>query len=310
MHNPAVVVQVVVTGGTMDTIAPQQLFTGTFHVNGATRLYGTIGDPIRQLRATQVMARVFEAIGANAVWLPFEGGPQLLPLMLDALAKLRNLGGFTVTIPHKTAILPLLGRVTKRAQASGSVNLVRRDRDGALSGDIVDGLGFVRGLEALGHKVRGASVWLVGVGGAGGAIAAALCEAGIGRLLVSDLDEERADAALSRLSRHYPDVPVASFDTPRIDHPSGVHYAINATPLGLKPGDPLPFDPIHLDPGVIVAEVIMSPAETPLLQRAHSHGRRIHHGRHMLDHQVPLYLEWFGIDSRGIDVVALARSIA
>ena len=284
--------------------ASPPLFTGTFAVNGATRLYGTIGNPIRQLRATAVMGEVFAAVGANAVWLPFEGGADLLPLMLDALAKMRNLGGFTVTIPHKTAILPLLGRTSKRAQASGSVNLVRRDKDGVLSGDIVDGVGFVRGLEAFGHKVKGASVWLVGLGGAGGAIAAALCEAGVGRLLVTELNDARADAALTRLSKHYPNVPTASIDTP----PKGIHYAINATPLGLKMGDPLSFDPMQLDHDVVVAEVIMSPVETPLLQRARTHGRRIHHGRHMLDYQVPLYLEWFGIDAKGVDVVALARS--
>jgi shikimate dehydrogenase len=285
--------------------AQPQLFTGYFAVNGATRLYGTIGDPIRQLRATAVMSQVFAAVGANAVWLPFEGGTELLPLMLDALSKMRNLGGFTVTIPHKTAILPLLARTSKRAQASGSVNLVKRDKDGVLSGDIVDGTGFVRGLEAQGHKVKGASVWLVGLGGAGGAIAAALCEAGVGRLLVTELNDARADAALKRLSKHYPNVPATSVDTP----PKGIHYAINATPLGLKAGDPLSFDPMQLDHDVVVAEVIMSPVETPLLQRARTHGRRIHHGRHMLDHQVPLYLEWFGIDAKGVDVVALARSI-
>jgi len=282
------------------------LFTGHFAVNGATRLYGTIGDPIRQLRATAVMSQVFAAVGANAVWLPFEGGAELLPLMLDALGKLRNLGGFTVTIPHKTAILPLLARTTRRAQASGSVNLVKRDKDGVLSGDIVDGTGFVRGLEAQGHKVKGASVWLVGLGGAGGAIAAALCEAGVGRLLVSELNDARADAGLARLTKHYPNIPVATVDTP----PKGIHFAVNATPLGLRRDDPLPFDPMQVDPDAVVAEVIMSPVETPLLQRARTHGRRIQHGRHMLDQQVPLYLEWFGIDAKGVDVVALARSIA
>jgi shikimate dehydrogenase len=239
------------------------------------------------------------------VWLPFEGGPALLPVMLKALGEMKNLGGFTVTIPHKTAILPLLGRVTKRAQAAGSINLVKRDRDGTLSGDVADGLGFVKGLEAQGHRVKGASVWLVGLGGAGGAIAAALCEAGVGRLLVSELDDGRADAALNRLSRFYPDVPVANVDTP----PKGIHYAINATPLGLRPGDPLAFDPMTLDHDTLVAEVIMSPVETALLQRARTQGRRIHHGRHMLDHQVPFYLEWFGIDSKGIDIVRLVRTI-
>jgi shikimate dehydrogenase len=91
--------------------------------------------------------------------------------------------------------------------------------------------------------------------------------------------------------------------------PKGVHIAINATPLGLRPDDPLSFDPVVLDPDALVADVIMSPVETPLLRRARAHGRRIHHGRHMLDHQIPLYLEWFGIDARGIDLVALVRSI-
>jgi len=285
--------------------AEPQLFNGLFQVNGATRLYGTIGDPIRQLRMTGVMPQVFAATGANAVWLPFEGGADLLPLMLDALTKMRNLGGFTVTIPHKTAIIDLLGRATPRARAAGSVNLVRRDPDGVLAGDNVDGVGFVRGLEAQGHRVKGASVWLVGLGGAGGGIAAALCEAGVGRLLVTEISEARANTAIDRLLTHYPDVPVAEVRTP----PKGVHIAVNATPLGLRPDDPQSFDPVTLDPDVVVADVIMSPVETPLLKRARTHGRRIHHGRHMLDHQVPLYLDWFGIDARGIDIIRLVRSI-
>jgi len=292
----------------MDLHQPEPpLFTGLFSVNGATRLYGTIGDPIRQLRVTGIMPQVFAAVGANAVWLPFEGGAPLLPLMLDALAKMRNLGGFTVTIPNKSTILPLLGRVTRRAQASGSVNLVRCDRDGVLSGDIVDGVGFVRGLETQGHPVEGASIWLIGLGGAGGAIAAALCEAGVGRLLVTELDDARADAGLARLTRFYPSVPVTSISA--LNPPKGIHYAINATPLGLRPGDPLSFDPMTLDPDALVAEVIMSPVETPLLQRARTHGRRVHHGRHMLDHQIPLYLDWFGIDAKGVDIVRLVKAI-
>jgi shikimate dehydrogenase len=64
-----------------------------------------------------------------------------------------------------------------------------------------------------------------------------------------------------------------------------------------------------LTPDVLIADVIMSPVETPLLQRARTHGRRIHHGRHTLDHQVPILLDWFGIGANGIDIVRLVRSI-
>jgi len=56
--------------------------------------------------------------------------------------------------------------------------------------------------------------------------------------------------------------------------------------------------------------VIMSPVETELLKRARTHSRRVHHGRHTLDHQVPLYLDWFDIDAKGVDIVALVRASA
>ncbi|MFO1162826.1 MAG: hypothetical protein U1E60_28595 [Reyranellaceae bacterium] len=281
------------------------LFTGQFSVNGATRLYGTIGESIRQMRLTAMMPLVFAAADANAVWLPFEGGADLLPLLLDALGKMHNFAGFSVTTPHEAAALRLLGRATRRAEAAGSANLVRRDDDGTLAGDNVDGTGFVRGLEAQGHRLRGASVWLVGLGATGGAIAAALCEAEVGRLLLTEIQRARTDAAIDRLSRYYPDIPVAEVATP----PKGIHFAINATPLGLRPEDPLSFDPLVLAPDVVVADVIMNPAETPLLHHARTHGRRIHHGRHMLDQQVPLYLDWFDIDTKGVDVVSLVRSV-
>ena len=73
------------------TTADPTLFNGLFQVNGATRLYGTIGDPIRQLRLTAVMPQVFAAVGVNAVWLPFEGGPELLPLMRRMLKRAEDL---------------------------------------------------------------------------------------------------------------------------------------------------------------------------------------------------------------------------
>lgn len=83
---------------------------------------------------------------------------------------------------------------------------MRRDPDGTVAGDNVDGLGFVRGLEARGHRVKGASVWLVGLGGAGGAIAAALCEAGVGRLLSPSFRKRAPARRIDRLLSHYPDV--------------------------------------------------------------------------------------------------------
>ena len=190
------------------------------------------------------MSQVFAAVGANAVWLPFEGGPALLPLMLEGAerdAQPRRLHRHHPAQDRDPAAARPRHASAPRPRAAST--WCKRDKDGTLSGDIVDGAGLRAGAGGARPSREGASVWLVGLGGAGGAIAAALCEAGVGRLLVSELDDARADAALNRLSRFYPDVPVASVDTP----PKGIHYAINATPLGLRPGDPLSFDPMTLD---------------------------------------------------------------
>jgi shikimate dehydrogenase len=218
------------------------------------------------------MPQVFAAVGVNAVWLPFEGGPAVLELMIEACAGgMRNLGGFTVTIPHKKTILPLLDRVSPRAQAAGAVNLVKRDTDGAVVGDIIDGRGFVRGLEATAIEcaapASGWSAWAASAARSRGAVRSRR------RPPAGQRARRRApDAPLRRSPAFHPDVPVANVDTP----PKGIHYAVNATPLGLRPDDPLPFDPVVLSPDVLVAEVIMSPVETPLLQRARTRGRRIH----------------------------------
>jgi shikimate dehydrogenase len=74
-----------------------------------------------------------------------------------------------------------------------------------------------------------------------------------------------------------------------------VDLAINATPCGLQSGDPLPFDPAPLGARTIVCDIIMKPRETRLLQAAQARGMRVHHGHHMLDAQIPMYLEFLGI---------------
>jgi len=77
--------------------------------------------------------------------------------------------------------------------------------------------------------------------------------------------------------------------------PGPVDFAINATPCGLGPDDPLPFDPLALSEKTIVCDIIMKPKETRLLQAAQARGMRVHHGHHMLDAQIPMYLDFLGI---------------
>lgn len=260
-------------------------------IDGNTLIYSTPGNPVAQVRLPQVMEVVFRELGHNAVWVPMHVDHEGLKVVVQALRTMRNFRGMTVAIPHKPAVGALLDRLSRRAQAAGAVNLVRREPDGTLYGDIVDGAGFVRGLELKGHSVKGATAWLVGVGGGGSAIAASLAEAGIGRLFMRDADAARARGMVERLKHHYPSVRAEVSEEP----PRAMDYAINATPVGLQSTDPMPFDPAALPQSAVVCDIIMKPSETRLLQAAQARGMRVQHGQHMLDAQVPMYLDFLGI---------------
>jgi shikimate dehydrogenase len=271
--------------------------------DGNTLIFATPGNPVAQIRLPQVMDAVFGALGVNAVWLPMQVDEAGLAVVLQGLRTIRNFRGITVAIPHKPTIVAMLDRLTRPAQASGSVNLVRLEPDGALLGDMVDGAGFVRGLALHGHSLQGKSAWLVGTGGGGSAIAAAVAEAGVERLYLSEAVHRRADAVAERLAIYYPTLPVAIVEAP----PQAVDFAINATPCGLQPNDPLPFDPERFAPGTIVCDIIMKPRETALLAAARRHGLAVHHGQHMLDAQIPMYLDFLAIaypDERSIIDIA------
>ncbi|MEU3569780.1 shikimate dehydrogenase [Kitasatospora sp. NPDC036755] len=262
---------------------------GTPEVRGTTRLFAVLGDPVEQVRAPALLNPLFVRLGVDAVLVPVHAAPADLPRVLSGLDGIRNLDGLLVTVPHKFAALGFAGSATPAARLSGSTNALRREPDGRWLADNFDGAGFVAGLTAAGHSPVGRRVALVGAGGAGSALAVALLDAGVSHLSVHDLDERRLDGLCGRLSAHWPGrisgSPVADLATAEI--------AVNATPLGMAPGDPLPFDPAALRPGSVVAEIIMKPAETPLLAAAAALGHRVHHGHHTLDHQLALYRSFF-----------------
>jgi shikimate dehydrogenase len=260
-------------------------------MDGRTLLLATVGDPVAQLQTPARMPELFAERGINATWVPLHVKALHLPIVAAMLREVENFRGCSVTVPHKTAMMALVDTLTPRAVLSGGLNLVRRELNGRLTGDMVDGLGFIRGLEEAGHRVQGKVAWLVGTGGAGAAIAAALCEAGICWLWLQDVAPARAETAAERLRAHFPDVHIAAAK----ERPDVVDYAINATPVGLRPDDPLPFAVDGLPDATVVCDIIMKPARTPLLEAAAAQGLTTHPGAPMLSAQLPLYLEFFGL---------------
>lgn len=256
--------------------------------DGATRLLGIIGDPIAQVRAPEVWSALFRANGVNALCIPMHYAATHLQAALDSLKVMQNLSGLIVTIPHKPAAAALAEALTPRARQAGAVNLLRREPGGGWLGDIADGIGFTAALAANGQRIEGRTTLVVGAGGVGTAIAFALAETGAASVTVSDIDPGRAEALAARLRAAGIDGLVGE---PRA---AGYGLAVNATPLGMKPGDPLPINPDGMDATTVAGEVIMRPPVTPWMVAARARGCFAQPGTDLMDHEVAEMARFFG----------------
>ncbi|MFB4301793.1 shikimate dehydrogenase family protein [Actinomadura sp. NTSP31] len=260
-------------------------------ISGTTRLLAVLGDPIEQVRAPALVNPLLDRLGRDAVLVPVHVRPADLGEVVGGLRRIGNLDGLLVTVPHKIEICRYADELAPAAAFTGSSNALRREPDGRWRADNFDGVGFVRGLRARGHEPEGRRISLVGAGGAGTALAAALLENGAARLSVCDTDARRLHALLARLGERWPGRATGSA-VPRVED---ADIAVNATPLGMRADDPLPFDPSRVPPGGVVADIVMKPAETRLLRTAAALGRAVHHGIHTLDHQLECYAAYFGL---------------
>jgi len=262
-------------------------------ISGTTRLYGIVGDPIEQVRSTAVFNDHFAERGLDAVFLPLHVRPDGIKAALAGFAALANLDGLIVTIPHKPAFTALMDKVGPHGRLVGAVNAVRRAPEGGWEGELFDGLGFVEGLRGQGIDPAGLSYLLFGAGGAGGAISGAL--SGVTPRLVAVVDPipGRAETLCRKLRADIPDLPIEP--APADTDPAAFDVVVNATPVGMREDDPLPFDPNRLRSGTLVCDAIMKPPVTRLLREAERRGCRIQPGRHMLDGQFPLFLDFFGL---------------
>ena len=173
-------------------------------LNGATRLFPIIGDPVRYTESPERLTRTFAARGHNAACTPMEVASPALDDVMRGLSAIANVDGVLVTMPHKRAAFGYCATTSERATLLGVVNVLRRDAEGAWHGDMLDGLAFVKAQTDHGARPAGARVLLLGAGGAGSAIAAALLDEGVRELVVHDVDEDRAADLVALLSGRGP----------------------------------------------------------------------------------------------------------
>ena len=259
-------------------------------ITGKTTLIAHLGYPTEAFKAPMIYNPYFEQAGIDAVVVPMGVRGDDYAEFLRGLFRMTNIRGALVTMPHKVTTVALLDQVTPTVKVAGSCNAILKRPDGTLLGDMFDGSGFVRGAQRKGCRLECAKALVVGCGGVGSAIAASLAAAGVASVGLFDSDPAAAEALGQRLREHYPALAV---DTGSSD-PAGRDVVVNATPLGMKDGDPLPMDVARIAAGTFVGEVVMKEEYTPLLCAAKAKGCPVQVGTDMLFEMIPAYLEFFG----------------
>ncbi len=266
-------------------------------ISGTTRVFPVIGWPVEQVKAPAIYNAYFAKHGIDAVCVPMRVAPEHYASFVKSMMSAPNVGGICVSIPHKAASIRVGDVATDAALAAGAANAIFRDKDGRIVADLIDGEGFVRALDMTaapdGFDYPNNSALIVGCGGVGSAIAASLADRGIAHLGLVDIDSAVLSGLASRLRKHYPETVVTVATAGHADE-MGYDLLVNGTPLGMNPGDSMPFSLDNAKPSAIIADCGMKTENTELLRVAAFRGHRVQKGKEMLFEQAPLYMERFG----------------
>lgn len=205
----------------------------------------------------------------------------------------RGFAGCNVTLPHKEAALAAASQVLPAARNAGAANTLWLE-GGKLFADNTDSMGFIDSLHTSVPVLQlgGATVSILGAGGAARGIVFALLDRGVGEVRIFNRTRERADALAAALGSK---VKVHDWRE-RAVRSSDASLLVNTTSLGMKGAGTLGMDVAALDDKCVVADIVYVPLETPLLAAARARGLAAVDGLGMLLHQaVPGFEKWFGV---------------
>ena len=259
--------------------------------SGAAAVAGVTGWPVAHSLSPRLHGHWLCRHGIDGLYAPFPIAPDALEAALRGLAA-AGLAGLNVTLPHKEAVCALCDRLDETAQRLGAANTLVFRPDGAIEGRNTDVFGFAESLRAHGHGPGGTAV-VLGAGGAARAAVLALQRMGYGPIRLANRTAARAEAVAAALGPGVETVPWAE----RAAALAGAALLVNATALGMA-GRPALDLPLHdLPAQALVADIVYTPLETPLLAAARRRGCRTVDGLGMLLHQArPGFRAWFGVD--------------
>ena len=280
-------------------------------ISGKTRLYGIFGYPVEHTFSPGMHNAAFRKLGMDACYVSFGVRPEDLGEAAKALIPL-GLCGLNVTVPHKEKVIAYLDELSEEAKLIGAVNTIEI-KDRKLIGHNTDGRGFLRSLrDNAGFNPKGKKILMIGSGGAARAVGFSLALSGAKKIALLDLDAPKAKKLATDIGEKTgTGVEVVAGESIAA-YAAGADCLINATPLGLKKTDSLPFAADHIRKNHLVCDLVYNPAETGFLKAAKAQGAKSLPGIGMLLYQGVIAFEIWTNKKAPISVMknALSRQIA
>jgi shikimate dehydrogenase len=255
-------------------------------------LAGVIGSPVAHSRSPRLHRHWLNTYGITGYYVPMEVGRAELEQVLRTLPHM-GFVGVNVTLPHKEAVMMIADQITDRATLIGAANTLTFRPDGGIYADNTDGYGFIENLRsgAPNWQPKAAPAAVLGAGGAARAVVAALLDAGVPEVVISNRTRVRADRLRDDFGTRLRVVDWVQAGNMLED----AGLVVNTTSLGMigKPELRVPLD--GLRPGMVVTDLVYSPLKTALLHAADAAGCTVVDGLGMLLYQaVPGFERWFG----------------
>ncbi len=253
-----------------------------------------IGSPIGQSLSPLMHSYWFRSERMSGSYEALEVSAEELETALSNFCS-RGYAGFNVTVPHKTAIVPLLDRVTPLARQMGAVNTVKINADGTTTGINTDGIGFLKHLNlTVPGWAKDKPVLLLGSGGAARAAALALLNDKTPMIMMCNRTREKAEAIASDIGRGR----ITTVDwADRDDAVMGAGLVVNTTTLGMTGQPSLDLDLAKAGPDTVVYDIVYKPLVTPLIAAARARGLKTVDGLGMLVYQgAAAFKAWFDRD--------------
>ena len=266
-------------------------------IDGETKIYGVIGDPIGHSLSPTIHNMAFRKLGLNAIYLAFQVKSENLVRAVEGFKAL-NIQGFNVTIPHKTSIMSLLDKIDPLAEKIGAVNTVK-NVDGKLFGYNTDGLGALQALKKSKVKLDNKKIVLIGAGGAGKALAFTFANYAK-EMVILNRTEEKAVKLSKTISENF-SLQVKGLKLTQENLKNELKNAdllVNATSLGMYPNvDETPVDKNLINQNLVVFDVVYNPLKTRFLKEAEEKGAKIVNGLSMFIYQaVEAFKIWTGMN--------------